>query len=141
MNRPQVARRALEDVCSGRDLTSVEEVYSPQFVDHVNSFEYRGTDGARKSVAVYRQLFPDLRFQVNEQVSDAQSVVSRWTMTGTHRGRPVRLWGIVISHFDEDDKIVEDWAASDTLTLLRQLGLWRSARLLLSHRKLLRSVP
>ena len=61
-------------------------------------------------------------------------------MTGTHRGRPVRLWGIVISRFDEDNKIVEDWAASDTLTLLRQLGLWRSDRLLLSQRKLLRRV-
>jgi hypothetical protein len=64
------------DVCSGRDLAGVEDVYSPQLVDHVNSFEYHGIDGARKSVALYRELFPDLRCQVDEQVSDELRVVS-----------------------------------------------------------------
>jgi predicted ester cyclase len=139
MSRPDQARRALERVCSGRELESIEEVYSPQFVDHVNDFEYHGIKGARRSVAFYRQLFPDLRFHVEEQVSDEQRVVSRWTLTGTHRGRPVKLWGIVISRFGDDDKIIEDWAASDTLSLIRQLGLWRSTLLLLTHRKLLRA--
>jgi hypothetical protein len=61
-SRPAQARRALEQVCSGRDLDSMEEVYSPEFVDHVNDFEYRGIRGARRSVALYRKLFPDLRF-------------------------------------------------------------------------------
>ena len=124
-------------MCSGRELQSVAEVYHPQFVDHVNALEYRGLDGARKSVAVYRELFPDLRFVVDEQVSEGERVVSRWKLTGTHRGRSVRLWGIVISRFSEG-KIVEDWAASDTLTLVRQLGVWRSLLLLVKHRKLLR---
>jgi len=50
----------------------------------------------------------------------------------------VRVWGIVISRF-EDGKIVEDWAASDTLTLARQLGLWRCLLLAVKHRRLLRS--
>jgi predicted ester cyclase len=135
MSRPDQARRALEQVCSGRELDAIEEVYSPQFVDHVNDFEYHGINGARRSVALYRQLFPDLRFHVEAQLSDEQGVVSRWTLTGTHRGRPVKLWGIVISKFDDNDKIVEDWAASDTLSLIRQLGLWRSTLLLLTHRK------
>ena len=110
MGQAETARRALEDVCSGRELDRVGEVYHPQFVDHVNALEYRGLHGARKSVAV----------------------------TGTHRGRHVRVWGIVISRF-QDGKIVEDWAASDTLTLARQLGLWRSLRLAVKHRKLLRN--
>jgi len=56
MSRPDQARRALERVCSGRELESIEEVYSPQFVDHVNDFEYHGIKGARRSVALYRQL-------------------------------------------------------------------------------------
>ena len=56
---------------------------------------------------------------------------------GTHRGRRVQLRGIVISRF-EDGKIVEDWAASDTMELARQLGVWRSLLLLLTHGGLLR---
>ncbi len=132
-----VARRALEDVCSGRDPAGIEKVYSPRFVDHVNALEYHGTDGARQSVALYRELFPDLRFVVEEQVTEADRVASRWTLYGTHRGRRVRLGGIVISRF-EDGQIVEDWAASDTMELARQLGVWRSLILLAKHHWLLR---
>jgi predicted ester cyclase len=133
----ETARRALEEVCSGRDLAALEEVYSPLFVDHVNALEYHGTEGARRSVSLYLKLFPDLRFQVEEQVVERDRVASRWTLHGTHRGRRVQLRGIVISRF-EDGKIVEDWAASDTMELARQLGVWRSLLLLLRHGRLLR---
>jgi predicted ester cyclase len=131
----ETARRALEDVCSGRDLGSLPDVYHPEFVDHVNALEYRGHEGARKSVALYMALFPDLRFKVKEQLTDGDRVASRWTLTGTHRGRPVTLTGIVISRF-KDGRIVEDHASSDTLELVRQLGLWRTVLLAVKHPKL-----
>ena len=73
MSQAETARRALEDVCSGRELERVGEVYHPHFVDHVNALEYHGLAGARKSVAVYLALFPDLRFVVEEQVSEGDS--------------------------------------------------------------------
>lgn len=131
------ARRALEEVCSGRNLAGIPDVYHPEFVDHVNALEYRGHEGARRSVALYLELFPDLRFAVEDQVSDGDRVVSRWRLEGTHRGRAVTLRGIVISRF-EDGRIIEDWAASDTMEIPRQLGVWRSLLLLIRHRKLLR---
>jgi predicted ester cyclase len=131
------ARRALEDVCSGRDLAGIPDVYHPDFVDHVNALEYRGHEGARRSVALYLELFPDLRFVVEDQVSEGDRVSSRWTLHGTHRGRRVTLRGIVISRF-KDGRIIEDWAASDTIAIGRQLGVWRSLLLLVKHHKLLR---
>jgi predicted ester cyclase len=133
----ETARRALEDVCSGKRLEELPAVYHPEFVDHVNALEYHGHEGARRSVALYQELFPDLRFEVEDQVSEGDRVASRWTLHGTHRGRPVRLTGIVISRF-QDGRIVEDHAASDTMELVRQLGIWRSLLLLVTHGKLLR---
>jgi predicted ester cyclase len=132
------ARRALEDVCSGKNLDGIPDVYHPDFVDHVNALEYRGHDGARRSVTLYLALFPDLRFVVDDQVTEDDRVASRWTLHGTHRGRSVTLRGIVISRF-EGGRIIEDWAASDTMEIPRQLGVWRSLLLLIQHRKLLRS--
>jgi hypothetical protein len=44
----------------------------------------------------------------------------------------------VISRFDDDNRIVEDWAASDTLELARQLGFRRSVMLLIRHGRRLR---
>ena len=133
----EIARRALEDVCSGRHLDGIPEHYHADFVDHVNSLEYRGHEGARRSVALYLELFPDLSFTVEDQVTEGDRVASRWRLDGTHRGRKVTLRGIVISRF-EDGRIIEDWAASDTMEIPRQLGLWRSLLLLIRHRKLLR---
>jgi ubiquinone/menaquinone biosynthesis C-methylase UbiE len=77
-----------------------------------------------------------LRFDVEEQVSEGDRVASRWTLRGTHRGREVELRGIVISRF-EDGRIIEDWAASDTLELVRQLGIRRTLQLTFEHRKLI----
>lgn len=137
----ETAKRALEEVCSARDLASLPDVYHEGFVDHVNALEYRGHEGARQSVALYKELLPDLRFVVEDQVSEGNRVASRWTLHGTHRGRQVKLSGIVISRF-EDGRIIEDYAASDTIELIRQLGVWRtillvvrSPRLMLSGRR------
>jgi predicted ester cyclase len=76
-NNRDLARRGLEDVCSGRALDEVEDVYHADFVDHVNASQYHGTDGARQSVALYRAIFPDLRFTVDEQVTEGDPVASR----------------------------------------------------------------
>jgi hypothetical protein len=54
-------------------------------------------------------------------VSEADKVASRFTLHGTHRGRAVALQGIVISRF-HDGRIIEDWAVTDTVEILRQLG-------------------
>ena len=137
MSERETARVALEEVCSGRNLDGIPDVYHPEFVDHVNALTYRGHEGARRSVSLYLELFDDLRFVVEDQVSEGNRVASRWRLHGRHRGRDVTLRGIVISRF-EDGRIVEDWAASDGTELLRQLGVLRSLLLFVRHPRLLR---
>jgi hypothetical protein len=121
-----VARFALERVCSGSDAGAAVGVYSREFLDHVNYANYRGHEGIVKSLALYQLVFRDgnLSISVAEQVTSGDRVVSRWIAEGTNRGRRVRLWGITISHLDGGE-IVEDWSASDTLGLVRQLGARR----------------
>lgn len=117
----QRAREAIELVCAG-DLGQLADYYHPQFVDHVNEMTFRGHEGARESVAFYRQLFPDLQFEIDDQVAQGDRVASRWTLHGTYRGRRVTLRGITISRF-EDGLIAEDWGYSDSLSFVKQLGL------------------
>ena len=122
----QLARYALERVCSRADPSAAAGVYSRDFLDHVNARDYRGHDGIEKSLALYQLLFRDgdLRIRVEDQVAEADRVVSRWVAEGHNRGRPLRLWGITISEI-ADGEIVEDWTASNNLDILRQLGLRR----------------
>ena len=125
-DRTELARHALEQVCSGSDASAAVGVYSPDFHDHVNASEYRGYDGIRRSLGLYQLVFSDgdLSLRVEDQVSEGERVASRWVAEGHNRGRPIRIWGIVISRI-ENGEIVEDWAASDNLHLIRQLGPWR----------------
>jgi predicted ester cyclase len=127
-----IARRAIEEVCARGDFDKAERYYSPRFRDRVNDLEFHGLEGVRKSVTLYRSVFPDLEIDVVDQVVEGDRVVSRWTARGTNRGRRATVDGITISHI-EDGKIVEDWGVSDNLNLLRQLGPWRVAALLASQ--------
>ena len=124
-DRAEIARRALERVCSGAGLDPASRYYSPSFVDHVNDLEFRGLTGAEQSVNLYRKLLSDISIRVEEQVTMGDRVSSRFVVTGTSHGRRVRFNGITISRF-ENGLIVEDWSVTDTLGMLRQLGLARS---------------
>jgi predicted ester cyclase len=125
---PQRAKAALERVCSGADFKSVGHYYSPRFVDHVNDLEFRGLEGAHKSVGMYKAVLSNLEVRVEEQVIEGDRVTSRFVVTGTNHGKRVRFNGITISRL-ENGLIVEDWSVVDTLALVRQLGVWRSVLL------------
>jgi len=124
-DRTESARRALERVCSGAGLDPASRYYSPSFVDHVNDLEFHGLTGAEQSVQLYRKLLSDISIHVEEQVATGDRVSSRFVVSGTSHGRRVRFNGITISRF-ENGLIVEDWSVTDTLGMLRQLGLARS---------------
>jgi predicted ester cyclase len=130
-----LARDALERVCSGNDPSAAVGVYSADFRDHVNARDYRGHDGIRRSLGIYQLVFSDgdLRIRVEDQVTEGDRVASRWVAEGHNRGRLIRIWGVVISRI-EDGEIVEDWAASDSLDVIRQLGPWRTLLLAIAAR-------
>lgn len=124
-NLAKEARGALERVCSGAGLDPPSRYYGPTFIDHVNDLEFHGLEGAERSIAIYRKTFSELSIRVEEQIADSNRVTSRFVVEGTCLGRRVRFNGITISRF-EGGLIVEDWSVTDTLGMLRQLGLWRS---------------
>jgi predicted ester cyclase len=129
---------ALERVCSGAGLDPASRYYSPQFVDHVNGLKFHGLAGTEQSVSLYTSVLSDLEVTVQEQVTEGNRVTSRFVVTGTNRGRRVRFDGITISRF-EKGLIVEDWSVTDTLGMLRQLGLWRSILVGLRQWKILKA--
>jgi predicted ester cyclase len=119
------ARQAIEIVCAG-DLTRIDEFFDPDFVDHVNEMTFHGYDGGRESVGFYLAIFKNLRMGVEEQVTEGNRVASRWILNGTYRGRPITLRGITISRFGKDGRTLEDRGHSDSISLLRQLGVIRT---------------
>jgi steroid delta-isomerase-like uncharacterized protein len=75
--------------------------------------------------------FPDAQRTVEDQLTDDQNVVTRWTASGTHQGefmgvaptgKRVTITGISI-HRIAHGKIVEEWQQWDSLGLMQQLGV------------------
>lgn len=119
------AKGALEHVCSGSGREPASSYYSPNFQDHVNDIEFHGLKGVERSVRGYKRALPDMEVKVEEQIVQGNRVVSRFVISGSNRGRRVRFNGITISRF-ENGLIVEDWSVTDSLGMLKQLGLWRA---------------
>src|SRR3989442_8569459 len=69
----ELARHALEQVCSRADPSAAVGVYSRDFLDHVNARDYRGHEGIAQSLALYQLLFRDGDLRSEEHTSELQS--------------------------------------------------------------------
>jgi predicted ester cyclase len=104
------------------DTTAFDEFISPDFVG--------GRERFKGMILGFRSAFPDLKLEVHDIFGAGDKVVSRWTITGTHRGpflggaptnNRISIDGIAIDLFDAGVR-VDGWAQFDKLGLLRQLG-------------------
>jgi steroid delta-isomerase-like uncharacterized protein len=78
----------------------------------------------------FTSAFPDSRIQIEDCVSEGDRVVTRWVLTGTHRGafqgipasgKEVRVNGIEFNRV-VDGKFVEHASQFDLAGLMRQIG-------------------
>src|SRR5215210_5841748 len=71
------ARRVFEAWEQG-DLDALDDLVAADAND--------GREGFKKTIAMYREAFPDLHFEIEDQIAEGDKVVTRWAGTGTHEG-------------------------------------------------------
>lgn len=127
-----LARRLYEEVFNRGNLDAAEELVTGDFLPHDPSVpeEFSGPEGLKQFAAMYRSVFPDLNIAVEDQVAEADKVVTRFTASGTHQGElmgvaptgsRVEISGISL-HRISGSRIAEDWANYDALGMMRQIG-------------------
>jgi len=127
-----IARRVNDEIWSEGHLDVIDELFADDFVATIVGApeQIRGPQGFREFVVTYRTAFPDLRITVDEQFAEGETVVTRWTATGTNEGelmgipatgKQATTAGININRIS-DGKLVEGWGLFDQLGLLQQLG-------------------
>ncbi len=81
-------------------------------------------------MAAFTAGFPDSRISIESCIAEGDTVVSRWTLAGTHQGtfqgipptgRPIKFAGLEFNRVAEG-KFVEHWSMFDNLALLQQIG-------------------
>jgi steroid delta-isomerase-like uncharacterized protein len=127
-----IVRRVNDEVWSEGHLDVIDELIADDFVATIVGApeEIRGPQGFREFVVMYRKAFPDLRLTVDEQFAEGETVVTRWTATGTNEGelmgmpptgKQATTAGININRVS-GGKLVEGWGLFDQLGLLQQIG-------------------
>ena len=113
------------------DTPVIDRTVCENHVDHDPDGDQIGRIHLADTVREYRAAFPDLHMSFDHQIADGDTVVTRWTASGTHQGdfhgiaatgRSATVTGIFI-HRLADAQIAETWTAFDQLGLLRQLGI------------------
>ena len=127
-----IVQRWWEELWNGNKLALVDELIAPDYTNHdpASPWVPGGTEGARTLMSAYHTVFPDIHFAIEGQVAAADTVVSHWRCTGTHRGelmgiaptgKPVSIEGISIFHL-RGGKIRHQTTIWDALGMLQQLG-------------------
>ena len=127
-----IARRVNDEIWSEGHLDVIDELFADDFVATIVGApeQIRGPQGFREFVVTYRTAFPDLRITVDEQFAEGETVVTRWTATGTNEGdlmgipatgKQATTAGININRVS-GGKLIEGWGLFDQLGLLQQLG-------------------
>lgn len=95
----------------------------------------QGREGLKEVLGMMRAAFPDIHWVVEEMVAEGDTVVTRFTWTGTHRGtilgvpatgRSVSVKGVVIDQLS-GGKMSKSRILMDSLGLMQQLGVIPSA--------------
>lgn len=127
-NNVSIVRELFEAVWSHGDLDKVNQLVDENYIGHATPHEMtlRGRAQFSQRVAVYRTLFPELVFALEDQFCSGERVCTRWkaqlekdSETARHdsvTGEPIRLSGITITRV-VGGKVVEEWDTWDTLAL------------------------
>ena len=131
-----VVRQMVEQGMGGGDPAAIGAAYAPDFVYHNPVMDEmaalpRGPDGMVALIGATRSAFPDLRYTIEAQVADEESVAVFYAWTGTQQGplagipptgTSVHATGAIFCRL-RDGRIVEQWDVDDRLSVMQQLGM------------------
>lgn len=127
-------RKYFEAMNAG-DLETLAALMAEDCVNHAAIPQAQGREGGLTIARKLRRAFPDLRMTIEDVVAEADRVMCRLVVTGTHDGPlefvklplPATGKSFRVSHIHvfriANDQIVERWAERDEVGMLRQLGV------------------
>jgi predicted ester cyclase len=130
LTNKNTVRRLYDEVLNLGQLNVMDELCSPDFIDHTPAQgTSAGLGDVKQQIAAWRRAFPDLRVTVDEIFAEADSLAVRITWESTHQGefmgvsptgQRIVSSGVDILHV-RHDRVTEAWHYRDD-GALRQLG-------------------
>ncbi len=130
MDPKNIINRFIDEVLNKKNIGAIDQIVAEDFLEHVPfPGQGPGRAGLRDAVTAFIAAFPDMQWRVDQQITEGNTVVTRFTLTGTHQGdfmgtpptgRSIDVWGVVIDGV-RDGLFAESRILLDSATLMRQL--------------------
>jgi predicted ester cyclase len=126
-NNKSIALRFVEEVLNKGNLDELKNLTAPNLVWHGQYKEVKGLKNFKRWISLERSIFPDMQFNIIDNVAEHDKIAIRWVLQATHKKKrstrqKFQTMGISLFHF-EDDKIKEAWIAFDALNPALQIGV------------------
>lgn len=108
----------------------LDEYFGANYIYHGSAGDL-DAEGFKAQHDMFLTAFPDTKASTEDIFAVGDKVVTRWKISGTHRGelqgiaptgKEVTITGIIITRV-ENGKAIEEWEAFDQLGLMQQLGV------------------
>lgn len=125
-----LVRRYIDAVWNRGDRASLDALTTPTFDYTLGSQAPRDRKGLAEFIAAMLAAFPDWKVEIDQTITQDDTVAVRWHARPTHlgpfrglapTGRRVMVSGINM-YAVEGDRIAREWEQTDSLGLLQQLG-------------------
>ena len=124
-----LVRRFFEEVWNQGSDAAIDAFIAADAVGNDPDFG-TGREAFRAQWRKWRSAFPDIHFAVDDVIAEGDKVLTRWTLTGTHRGEfmgiPATGRRIAVTGMSLDllanGQIMSGFDSWDALGLHRQLG-------------------
>ena len=122
----KIVRKSIE-VINTKDLSSIEQMVAPDFVDHTRKMQ--GSEGLKQFLFMIYKSFPDFHLTIEDIIAEENKVWVRLTITATHTGE---FFGLAPTSkkFTEpsvwiyriaNSKIIEGWDVHDELDFYKKI--------------------
>ena len=129
-----IVRRFAEEVMTNKNLAAADELVAEDYVElDPAPGQEQGREGFKQFLGTIAfAAFPDMQWTIEELIAEGDKVVSRATISGTHRGefmgippthRRIAVSGWVIDRI-VDGKMQESRLLMDTAATMQQLGVF-----------------
>ena len=127
-----LVRRFVEEVQSAGNIDALDEICSPDFVNHsAPPGVPSNCEGVKQRTAMFRQAFPDSYFTIEAMMAEGDKVATRKTFHGTHQGEFMGIlptgqqvsMGLIDIVRIADGRVVEHWSMGDNLGMMQQLSI------------------
>jgi predicted ester cyclase len=128
----RLAKRWFEELWSKPDLDVADEIVDPAYAPDWVQIDAKGPDQIKHEIRYFRSIFPDLKYEIVDTVSQTDRVWVRYKGSGTHQGNgwgfeatgeQVEFEGVTILFTSPEGKVVDQWGAFCLYDIFTDLGV------------------